>query len=89
MNKLQGYLFATALLLTVGYIATSCNKEELEPQCNCQTIYENLETVNTGGTVQLLWVLDYETTPIEADCSTSSDYSYNGNTTTRWHTECN
>ena len=89
MNKLQGYLFATALILTVGYIATACKKDKNEPQCDCQTIYENLETVNTGGTVQLLWVLDYETTPIEANCSTASEFQYNGNSTVRWKTICN
>ena len=86
MNKLQGYTVGVLLMFTITFLG--CKKDKNNPQCDCQTIYENLETVNTGGTVQLVWVLDYETTPISTNCSDATGFSYNGNSTTRWHTEC-
>ena len=88
MNKLQGYIFGTVLMLSF----IGCNKEEEPtqevPTCQCYDTYENLEAVFTGGQVQMVWVVDYETTPSTDFCSNASDYEYNANNTTRWKTTC-
>lgn len=88
MNKLQGY--TVGVLLIFGATFLSCNKEDAEPQapqCQCYEQHELLETVATGGGVSLVWVIDYETAPIEADCSSATEYTSNG-TGSRWKRVC-
>ena len=81
MNKLQGFIFASAWIFVLGYLATGCEKEvqQTEPTCNCTEKHFNYEPVNNGGVITTQWVLDYETTPQLDLCSKETgEYVYQG-----------
>jgi len=96
MKQLKRYtakslLKTNRILMTIFTVLTivmltfaSCNKDE---ECQCYQSHEELTTVNNGGVVTTQWVVDYQTQPTSADCSTATGYVSTG-TGTRFKTIC-
>ena len=78
------------LIILSALLLIGCQEEPIEPtepQCQCYEVHEVLEPVNVNGMPSLQWVIDYETSPIEDDCSSETEYT-NVNNTERWKRVC-
>ena len=85
MDNIGRSMFSIAMAILLVVALFSCDKEDDE--CQCYQSHEELTTVNNGGVVTTQWVVDYQTQPTSADCSTATGYVSTG-TGTRFKTIC-